>query len=78
MDEPQVCPRPGCGGRLRKQKLESSISRKLGKDFWLSCVRCFAGYVVAVDGKLRLVLEGFRMRAINRDGRRVEKVVADA
>ena len=56
-----VCPRSGCRGRLAKQMLEPLTARKLGKDFWLSCMRCYGSWVKAVDGKLRLVLQGLRV-----------------
>ncbi len=58
----QVCPRPTCDGPLAKQKLVGVAARKLKKDFWWICRRCFAGYVVGVNGKLRLVVEGLQLR----------------
>ncbi len=70
-----VCPRPGCRGRLNKQKLQPFIARKLEKEFWLSCMRCYAAWVVAVNGKLRLVLEGLQGWRYPKDA--TEEVVAE-
>ena len=76
MAEPQVCSRQGCGGGLVKGRLTRVAAKKLGKDFWLGCTRCFAGYVMAVDGKLRLVLEGLLLGSFGPAKRPGEKVVA--